>query len=264
MDEYEKIVEMSEFDLREVAMKIGQYLAQYALDNRMNSSQIKSSFGFSIQTFEKAVKKSPDDVRLLLTYGNTLNIYAELVKQIDPDQSRSILKKSERILLSALDLGKTRQQVYYSLGNNYMIMGQYEKAIEILEQGIMVDDKTPTAHWVLALSYLQANKPEKVALAVRSALDRKYLFSRESEAETVAKTLLGQNDLETLFMLYDRIAENSGIGKARAKSASVLYLMGKNQDAIEMAHKALLMDPSLKEEVDSFVEKVRKGEKIEF
>jgi len=264
LNDYRKVVEISDFDNREVAIKIGQYAGQYALEHQMKVNELQSMYRFVINTMEESIKKNPKDARLLLSFGNSLNIYAEIIKQYDIQESLRILRKTENALIEAVELGKARQQVFYSLANTYIISGNVKKGVEILEEAVKINENTPKAHWILSFAYAQAGENQKAIQSCETAIEKGYRISSESEVIMIAKLYVDEKDYKGLLSIYQEVAKNVLTGTAQAKVASVLAQMGRKNEAIEEARKVLIIDPSLKKEVDEFIRKVESGEKIDF
>ncbi|MEK7164623.1 MAG: hypothetical protein AAB779_01620, partial [Patescibacteria group bacterium] len=195
---YREILDLSRFDQREVVIKIGQYLGQRGLSGTMTATDLMSGYNFFIAAADKAIKANPEDVRLLLSYGNAVNVYGELMKKQDAALASKALQKAEKALLEAAALGRSRQQVFYSLANTYLIAGDSKKGIDILEAAARIHVSTPTTFWLLAFAYQQAKENDKAIVAADKALDRNYVFSAENEANPIASLYLERKDYNRL------------------------------------------------------------------
>ena len=260
MERYEAIFEASNFDSREVAIKLSQYMGQRALSGELTVAELQRGYSFLTDALDQIVERNPKDVRLLLSYGNTLNVYGEVLRQQqDAHASQRILEKAERILTEAAQLGRARQQVFHSLANTYLIMGNREKGIDTLVATTKINPDNGTTHWLLAFAYLQAGEYGPGIAAADRALEAGYAFRSENEAQPVASALAAQRDWERLLVLYRKVAKDVGTGNAQAKVAAVLAQMGRTEEAIAAAENAARIDASLKSQVDDFVQKVKSG-----
>jgi O-antigen ligase/tetratricopeptide (TPR) repeat protein len=264
MENFKDIFNISSFDSREVGIKLSQYMGQRALSGEMTFNELNSGYSFLINALDQVVEQNPKDVRLLLSYGNTLNVYGELLRREDERGAMRILQKAERILSEAASLGTARQQVFHSLANSYLIMGDREKGIKTLSDTVELHPNNPTTYWLLAFTHIQGGNYELGIQAADSALDNNYRFANEREAQPVASALAEYGDYERLLRLYKKVSRDVGTGNAQAKVAATLAQMGQKDEAIEEAEKVLKIDMSLKSQVEDFIRKVEAGEDINF
>lgn len=265
MQNYRDIFELSNFDSREVAIKLSQYLGQRAIAGELTDSELNSGYTFAMGAVDQVIEQNPKDVRLLLSYGNTLNVYGEVLRQRqDAEGARRVLAKAERILIEAAELGAARQQVFHSLANTYLIMGDRERGIQTLKETVAINPENGATHWLLAFAYLQSGQYEPGIQAADSALAAGYRFRSEGEAAPVASALAQAGDWERLLRLYQKVAQDTGSGNARAKVAATFAQMGKKDEAIAAAREVLIVDPSLAGEVDAFIKNVESGSVTNF
>ncbi len=261
---YRAILDLSDFDQREVVIKIGQYLGQRGLSGSMTAADLIGGYNFFIAAADKAIKANPEDVRLLLSYGNAVNVYGELMKSQDAAVASQALQKAERALLAAAALGRSRQQVFYSLANTYLIAGDNQKGIAILEEAARLHEDTPTTYWLLAFAYQQAKDNDKAIMAADKALDKNYVFSAENEANPIASLYLERKDYDRLLRLYKRVAETAYTGTAQARLAALYAQMGRKDEALVAADAVIARDPSLRTQVEEFIQQVKSGTKKDF
>ncbi|OJI06302.1 hypothetical protein BK004_04010 [bacterium CG10_46_32] len=264
IENYKKIFELSSFDSREVGIKLSQYMGSWALSGQLTVSELQSGYVFLISALDQIVAQNPKDVRLLLSYGNSLNVYGELLKQKDANEAMRILQKSERILSEAASLGVARQQVFHSLANTYLIMGDDEKGISVLVKTAEINPNNPATYWLLAFAYLQDGQTELGIQAADAGIAKGYSFRSEAQAQPVAAALAAQRDWERLLRLYQKVVSDTRSGTAQAKVAAVLAQMGRKDEAIAAAEEVLRLDPSLKGQVDDFIQKVNSGNTVDF
>jgi O-antigen ligase/tetratricopeptide (TPR) repeat protein len=264
LDSYKEIVEISDFDNREVAIKLGQYMGQLALSKQMTVGELQNAYRFVIRTMEESVEKNPKDVRLFISYGNALNVYGELIRNFNIEESNKILKVAENILTEAVELGSSRQQVYYSLANTFLIQQKNDKGVSILEDAVRLNEGTPTAHWILAIAYKRAGNKEKAIQSADMAVEKGYTFVSENEVAQIASLYTEGDNLEGLLLIYQKMAKDLKTGTAQAKVSATLAQMGKKEEAIEEARKVIQLDPSLRDDVLDFIKQVESGEEYNF
>ena len=199
-----------------------------------------------------------------MSYGNTLNVYGELIKQQDNTTAMRVLQKSEKILSEAAQLGAARQQVFHSLANTYLIMGDGDRGINTLVETTKLHPDNPITFWLLAFAYVQFGEPELGIQAADQALDNNYIFANEREAQPVASALVQLGDYERLLRLYKKVAQDVQSGSSYAKVAATLAQMDRKEEALEVAEEVVRINPDLKPDVDDFIEKVKSGENYNF
>jgi len=264
LNAYREITEVSDFDSKEVAIKLGQFAGQQALSGKMTLDELNSMYALVMRQMERAIEANPQDVRLMLSYGNTVNVYGELLAQNDPDQAKKILQKAEQLLLETVELGPSRQQVFYSLANTYLIGGQNDRGVRVLEDAVRLHDETPQAYWILAIAYVRSGRNQDAMRAAGAAIDRGYAFSQESEVGAVANAYVTEGNLAGLLKIYERMAETVASGTAQAKFAALLAQLGRKEEALDAAAEVLRLDSSLTAQVEDFIQKVQSGEKVDF
>jgi len=261
---FRDVLEISEYDRREVTIKLAQYISQYALSNKMTVGEVQNSFNFAANEMEKAIDQNPQDVRLLLSYGNMMNVYGELLSNADAELARPALKKAEGALLEAASLGKARQQVFFSLANTYLIQDRNEDAIALLEETIRLNENTPSTYWIASLAYIEIGDTGRAIETALAALERGHRFTQEQEVSPVARVLLEEKDYETLLIIYRHVADDIRTGTAQAKLAALLAQMGRKEEAIEAAREVSERDSSLKEQAQEFIDLVESGQQTNF
>ncbi|MDZ4221716.1 MAG: O-antigen ligase family protein, partial [Patescibacteria group bacterium] len=261
---YKTIFEISNFDSREVVMKLAQFLSRRAFSGEMTLSELRSGYSLLLTAGDRVVEQNPKDVRLLLTYANSLNVYGEVLRAEDPEAAVRMLRKSEQLLTEAATLGPSRLQVFHSLANTYLVMGEVEKGIATLEEAVAIQPTHATTHWLLAFAYVQNRQIEPGIAAADAALDNNYQFKSEAAAGPVANVLAELGDWERLLRLYRAVARDTQSGAAQAKVAATLAHMGRTEEAIAAAREAGRIDPSLKNQVEEFVRAVQSGEQVDF
>ncbi len=264
LDSFRRIFALSDFDQRETAIKLGAWLSQYGLNQSMTQSDFEGSYRVLTVNMEKARRLNPQDVRLLLAYGNALNVYGELAIKVDKNLSQSILEKAGKVFQEAIKLGPGRQQVYFSLANTYLIGGDTERGIALLEKTAQLNEDNATTHWLLAFAYTQAKEPEKALAASGAALDKNYSFNSEKEATPIAQIYLDKKDYAGLLRLYARVAQTVPTGTAQARLAALYAQLGRKEEAISAANEVIRRDPSLRSQVEDFIRQVENGTKTDF
>ncbi|MEK7164507.1 MAG: hypothetical protein AAB779_01030, partial [Patescibacteria group bacterium] len=67
-----------------------------------------------------------------------------------------------------------------------------------------------------------------------------------------------------LLRLYKRVAETAYTGTAQARLAALYAQMGRTEEALEAASAVIARDPSLRAQVEEFIQQVKSGVKKDF
>jgi tetratricopeptide (TPR) repeat protein len=268
LNNFRDVLEISDFDKREVAIKLGQFIGQHALSTSMSVDELQRSYRFVMNTMEEAIREKPKDVRLILSYGNTMNVYGETIREHDKDESERVLRKAENALKEAIELGPRRQQVFHSLANTYLIQGHGDKAVQVLKDAISVHEDSPTSHWILAVVYIRIDEKQLALASAESALNKGYKITTEQEMVPILELYIELKEYEKLIRIYRNVAgeqsTDSDYARIKAKEAAIHAQLGNKEEAIKAANEVRRTDPSLYGEVNDFINTVEAGGEADF
>ena len=252
--------EYTDFDKKELTIRTADVARQYALSGTTGINSLDRGYRYLLSLMEQAIKENPDDVRLLVAYADAANLYAEILASVSSPDALPVLDKAEKVLLETLELGKRRQQVYFALANNKSIRGEEEEAIEVLEEAISFNDSNSTSYWFLANSYLRNGQFGLARDAVLRAIDLGYSFSNEVHLNQFVNVMVVLEDYEGLRKIYERALDNLRSPFILSKLAAVYAQLGETDSALQAANQVGRIEPSLRGQVDEFIEAVNSGE----
>ena len=110
----------------------------------------------AIKEYKKSVQEHPLNVRHWLYLGQLYNLGVGYEKEY--------IQKADEALHKALELSPKRQQVYFELARVQLFLREYEKAIEILKQAVLLDPEVRISRQNLekVLKTLKEQEPELV------------------------------------------------------------------------------------------------------
>ncbi len=141
------------------------YLAQAAAEqypkissetSQEDLSLITEATEMAIAEYKKSVQEHPLNARHWLYLGQLYNLGI--------NYNAEYIEDAKETLKRALELSPKRQQIYYELGRVYFYEKNYELAINILKQAIVLDPQVKDAHEKLqaVLKILKEQEPELV------------------------------------------------------------------------------------------------------
>jgi len=128
---------------------------------------LKKDYDLAIIEADKAVALNPNGAEAIVALA-FINCFAG-----DPEKGLTLMKRAFR-------LNPVPPSYYYNyLGMAYSMVGQLDKAIEILKQGINIDPKPITQYLTLATCYIVINQSEKAKETANRVLEQYPNFSLE-------------------------------------------------------------------------------------
>ncbi|KKQ85109.1 MAG: hypothetical protein UT08_C0010G0036 [Candidatus Woesebacteria bacterium GW2011_GWB1_38_8] len=139
--------------------KIAYYLAEQG--DQDTAQKLAAS---AVAESKLASDLSPSNVNIL---RNKASIFIEL-SAINPNY----IVGAKDALTSATELAPTEAKLFLNLGLSYLRMGDYEKAISIIQKTIEMKPNYYNAHYALALMYIDTKDIEKAKNELRYILDK--------------------------------------------------------------------------------------------
>jgi tetratricopeptide (TPR) repeat protein len=140
----------------------------------------------SIKSSAKAIDLDPSNAR---AYDNRAYVYREIDKtELANADSNSLIKLQLKNLLAAKDSISKKEHSNYLLqiSRNYSQTDKYDKAIEIVSQGIKLDP-TNLKNYYWRGTYYQGQKKDKLAINDY----RKYLETHSNDSDTIERIAWG-------------------------------------------------------------------------
>jgi tetratricopeptide (TPR) repeat protein len=116
---------------------------------------------------ERVVKKHPMDLGARINLGRLYNIYAGY-----SDEPLSYYKKAEAVELEALDLSPFREQVYFELGQTYVLMGDFEKGSHYYKLALELAPTIAVSNYYYGMSLYSWSKGLKAQGDVDAATEK--------------------------------------------------------------------------------------------
>ncbi len=260
---YNQALDLNIIQEENVAINYGDYLTDWS--NKLN--QVKADknnselFSQAVEkvheAFDREIKLKPADAFLhmkLAKINNLEYLFYNDKKYID----QAVANAKQGISLSP-----ERLQLYFILGESYVISDQAASAAEILKQALNLNPNFSDSYYYLGRAYLAAGQLNQAYdyMVTQAVLNRKYNPPNSLILLALAQEYSDKNDYEKVINIYKIILK---LEPANAKIYAVLaaaYLQTDQYDlAIEAAAKAAEVDSSYRAETDLFIEMIKSGQ----
>ena len=158
---YEQALTKPCFTNPEVRTYLAQTIAeQYSKINEETTlaelNLIGEATEMAIAEYRKSVQEHPLNARHWLYLGQLYGLGVGYDKEY--------IQKADEVLHKALELSPKRQQVYFELARVQLFLQEYEKAVELLKQAVLLDPEVrePRRNLEKVLKTLEDRKPELV------------------------------------------------------------------------------------------------------
>ncbi len=140
-----------------------------------------------------------------------------------------------------LDLAPNSASMHCSLAAKYIHIGQYDKAIELLNRAIAIDSTEGRAYFNLGIVYFRLNRYNES----RDVLQKAVRFSPKCDTYTALGEVyaaLGEYDMAVSF-LKQAIAVNPSKSQAYFILGKAYLRLNRYQDSIDILQKAISISP---------------------
>jgi len=212
-------------------------------NERFKPEEQKQFIEFTIEEMKKETAHSAKDIKHLLFLGSLLNRTLTL----NPEY----LQLSQRILEEAFRLSPTKQLVAFELAQYYALIGNGERAAEVLYKTWKGDPSFREAGinlWIISILAKKSDIEEEVAkLTPLEKLDEQELFRIGQAYQRV------ENFSSALPIYAQLVIVSPQNSKYHAVYAALLANAGKIKEAKKEAKEAGRLDPEFKKESDIFI-----------
>ncbi len=229
----------------EIRHRFAQYVLEYASSKKI-TPEIESALKFAIEEVTKNRDENPADY-LPELYLSRLNI------NLGRDNPES--EYNERALqhsLKALEISPTFIRTFYEIGQAYLNKKDYDNAIKYFKQAAELNPEVGLSYWYWGIVELTRGNTEEGLKAVNLALERGYTPT-EQEYLSLGNLYLAKKDYVRLAKVYEALIRLNPKNPMHYVSLAVVYgNLGRIDEAVEMARKAVLIDPTYLPQAQEF------------
>lgn len=163
--------------------------------------------------------------------------------------------EAAKVFEAALELSPRKQQIHFELADVYVRQGNYKKALEILETAFNLEPRFDQARLNLAAVYILDNQQKK---ADELLIEK---FGTADLAESIlAQVYSSRRDYKRLLGIWQAFVKNDPKNVQYRKNVAAVYLeLGKREEAILELEEAIKIDPSFKEEGETYIREISAG-----
>ncbi len=163
-------------------------------------------------------------------------------------------KEAKKYFDKSIELSPKRQQLYYGLGRMYLLSGEIGSAISTFSELVKFDEDVDESHWFYGIALRYAGRGEEAYEEIKKALYLGYSPISPEEVFVLAEVATKEKDLDALERVYeDAIRIDPKNADWYARLAALYLQIGKEDKARELVIKAVILDPTLKEEAAKFI-----------
>jgi len=218
----------------------------------INSSSIPAEaqnafLAFTVDELKKETAEPAKDVKHLLFLGTILTAWAAS----DPGRAQ----EAEAALLEAIRLSPTKQIIYFPLAQLYLSTGRTDAALKTLRDAWNLDRSYHEAGANLLMIALLTGNAE-VAAEAKDGVSLVHLNA--DILDRLGKLYRQMNDFNSALPVYQQLVVlRPESADDRAVYAALLGSSGHIDEARFQAEEALRIDPSLKSQVEQFLEALK-------
>lgn len=230
-----------------------QQYASFALglvrNEAVSRETVRELLADALQELQKSAVEQPENIRNHLYFASVAN----RANVILPGSARQAIA----VLEPAVRLSPSRPQVYFELGQAYLIENDVPRATERYQQGLAFSEHVLESHLDVAAAYLLMENPDAALRQVATARQKfpggigEEQYLRLIRAADSARQYAAAIRLyEDLFKVIPPKAEHY------ASLASVFAKSGDTAKAVQAAKRALELDPSIQDQFDAFMKQI--------
>ncbi|MFH0853922.1 MAG: O-antigen ligase family protein [bacterium] len=220
----------------------------------MEKEKFQEILDFAISEGEKNLAFNQEDTMMNLQMGQLYNFKAQ-----SADYSQFDISRGEFYLNRALKSSPGRLQIYFILAQNRLLAKDNEKAISLLEDAKKMNPNYNECYDNLIRAYFYIGNYDKAYNNLWEVVSKGFDGYNEKELTEAIKYFTENKNYDKLVVLYERLLEKDPKNASLIARLAVVYAnLGQNEEAKEMAIKAVGLDASLKDEAEKFLEMIAK------
>ncbi|OGM98976.1 MAG: hypothetical protein A2915_03375 [Candidatus Yanofskybacteria bacterium RIFCSPLOWO2_01_FULL_41_34] len=209
---------------------------------------VQDAYKYAITEVDKNIKENSID-NLPYLYGSRLNI---MFGKEDPGSpyNDSALAYS----MKALELSPTFIRTYYEIAQAYLNKKDYTKAIEFFQKAVDLNPDTGISHAYLGAAKIENGDLSGAEDLKRALLSKNPYSPREEDFARLVNAYIKTKDFVHIAWVYEMLIQvNPNNPQHYASLATAYANLGRIDDAVKMAHKAVQVDPSFEADARVFV-----------
>ncbi len=223
-----------------------EHVSQTAIALRENpeaSNELKQQlFEVVDEAFAKQLEVSPEDARYRLFYGLFLSRFGQRDAALEQ-------------LNLARKLSPGKQQIYFELGNNFLLGGRINEAVAAAKTAYELEPANMEAAFVYGVVLLSAGQ-EDMSRQIFSAIPESQIIFDDR----YMSILLGLQQYQKIIDVAKRRIELEPTDLQHRITLTAAYLQaGRRPEAIRTLEEMIALEPSFKEQGEYYIKEIKAG-----
>ncbi|MDD5294621.1 MAG: O-antigen ligase family protein [Patescibacteria group bacterium] len=232
--------------LWEQAIFLTQDLSQFDGRGILNKDTLEPVASQLADIFEGQIKSYPTSYVMRFWAGQLYGFMGEFI-------DNRYFARSEEIFKEAWNINKGRQNVPLMLAKNYLIAGQNQEGIKILEELTANNPEFEEPHWFLGLALMQDGQKERGRQELEKGKDFGINFSKGNILYLI-DVYAEVKDYEKIIPLYELLIAREPENPQYYASLAVAYAgIGNDEEVVANLSKAVELQPELAPEAEKFL-----------
>lgn len=227
--------------------------ANPVLFTSLPAEQIQEKYDYIIDLAKKNLAYNPKDSLFLLQLSQLYDVGARVFYD-DKEKSTSYSNLALEYADKAITATPGRIPVYFSKAQSLLVQGKIKEAIEVTEYAANLNPDYPNSYCRLGQMYAMDERPEEALEAFAKCIDGGGVnqLGASNSVLATASFLAEKGDYPRAIIVVEKFLE-SGQGTAETwLGLAQLYLLtGDQEKASQAAGQAVLLDPNIKNQVES-------------
>lgn len=226
-------------------------LAQYLVGGGGPSTKekvVREAYEYAITEVDKNIKENSIDY-LPYLYASRLNI---ILGKDDPGSPYN--NKALNYSMKALELSPTFIRTYYEIAQAYLNKKDLPKAVEFFQRAADLNPETGISYWYLGVTKIEAGDLSGVKDMEKALVAKNRYSPSEQDFSRLINIYLKTNDFARIAGVYEKIIVINPTNPQHYASLATAYVnLGRIDDAVAMARKAVQVDPSFEADARAFL-----------
>jgi O-antigen ligase len=231
-----------------------RFIAQGNLLKRVNKEKAREILNYTIKMSERNLEYNPRDSLMLLLNAQLLNTASVFYK----DSREEFYYYSNQALEAvdkSIESSPGRIPIYFQKAQIYVTRGEVEKAIEILEYAVSLNEDYYESVCQLAKIQIAEDKEDGYSnMGVCIDKGGARLLSPAGFVKRLVNYYVKEKDWPRVLKLYERLSRlDSRNAKVWANLANLYARLGNKEKAKEAAERAAELDPAFTKAAEEFI-----------
>ncbi len=209
---------------------------------------VRDAYEYAIIEVGKNVKENPVDY-LPYLYLSRLNI---ILGKDDPQSPHN--DKALENSMKALELSPTFIRTYYEIAQAYLNKKDYSNAVKYFQKAVDLNPEPGLSRWYLGVAKIESGDMSGVEDLEKSLVGEAAYGPSEQDYLKLINIYLKNKDFARIITTYESLVLNYPKNPQNYASLATAYAnVGRVDDAVAMARKAVQVDPSFEPDARAFV-----------